>query len=72
MILAIVGMGNSLGQLREAEVAQSPTVLLASAGVKEGKTVSLPVIYYDQISDLCVDLKDESKKAEAEARRAST
>lgn len=68
-VLAIVGMANSVGQIREVEVAQSPTVLLASAGVDENKTIALPVTYFDQISDVCVDLYDPKTKEDATARQ---
>lgn len=68
-VLAIVGLGNSVSEIRTAEVAQSPDVILASAGAKENHTIALPVIYYDQISDPCVDLYDSSQRAALKERQ---
>lgn len=69
MVLAIVGLGNSVAEIRKVEVAQSPTTLLANAGVKEDTVVKLPVMYYDQISDVCVDLYDETVRDELYERQ---
>ena len=68
-VLAIVGMANSVGQIREVEVAQSPTALLASAGVDENKTIALPVTYFDQVSDVCIDLYDSKSKEDVAVRQ---
>ncbi len=68
-LAAIVGLGNSIAEIRAAEMAQSPSVLLASAGAREDKIILLPVTYYDQISDTCTDIYDEETKAETNERQ---
>lgn len=42
--------------------------VLASANVSDETNVSVPVLYYSQIADECVDLYDFSRKAELDAR----
>ena len=69
MLVGIVALGNSVSNIREAEVAHSPAKLLADAGAKEDKLIALPVTYYDQISDVCVDLYDANKAAEVAERQ---
>lgn len=61
-VLAVVGLGNSVGEIREAEIAKAPTALLASAGAQENREITLPVTYWDQWSDICVDLYDEKDR----------
>lgn len=69
MIVAILGLGNSVSEIREAERVQTPDALLASAGVEDGNRVNLPVVYYDQRADECVDLYDSSKLSELKKRQ---
>lgn len=69
MMAGIFALGNSVAEIRETEVAHSPSVLLANAGAKEDKLIALPVTYFDQISDVCVDVFDKEKQAEAAARQ---
>lgn len=69
MVTMIIAMGNSVSEIREAEVAHSPAALLANSGAKEDKWIALPVTYYDQISDECVDLYDAEKQTEVAERQ---
>lgn len=39
-------------------MAREPEAILASAGVESGADISLPVAYYDQRSDACVNMYD--------------
>jgi len=57
-MVAIFGMSNTISEIREVSVAKTPDAILASAGVSEEKLVSLPVLYYDQKADECVNLYD--------------
>ncbi len=57
-ILAIFGMSNTVSEISEKAISKTPDAILASAGVTEEKLVSVPVIYYDQKADQCVDLYD--------------
>ena len=58
VIIAIFAMGNSISEIRTAEIAKSPEIILANSGAKENHTIALPVTYYDQVSDECVELYD--------------
>lgn len=68
-ILTVVGMSSSVHQIHENLISKTPDVVLASAGVSEEKGVSLPVAYYDQRADACVNLYDESQKIALEERQ---
>lgn len=67
--LAIAGLGNSVSEIREAEIAKSPNALLAAAGASENHSVALPVTYFDQVADECVDLYDKTARAALKERQ---
>ena len=67
--LAIFGMSNTLTEISEESMVKTPDVILASAGLNNDKLVSVPVIYYDQRSDECVNLYDNSLRKELMARQ---
>ena len=69
MVLAIFGMSNTIADIAEKAISKTPSAILASAGVSEEKLVSVPVLYYDQRSDECVNLYDASKKNELATRQ---
>lgn len=68
-ILAIAGLANTVGKLDDKVISHTPTAILASAGVKEDETISLPVAYFDQKSDPCVNIYDVSKTSELKKRQ---
>ena len=59
-VLMIVGLSNTVAEITDKAVSKTPNAILASAGVSEEKLVSVPVIYYDQQPDKCVNLYDAS------------
>lgn len=69
LMLAVVGMSTTLGQIKTEVIAHTPEAILASAGLDEGKDVFLPVMYYDQKSDDCVNMYDAGSKATLESRQ---
>ena len=64
VILAIFGMSNTISEISEKAISKTPDAILASAGVSEEKLVSVPVMYYDQKADECVNLYEASLKGE--------
>ena len=68
-IVAMFGLGNSIKEIGDAEVAKSADALLASAGVNEDKTIALPVTYFDQKADECVDMYDTNARTELKSRQ---
>ena len=61
--LLIVGMSSTIGSVKEEAISQAPEAILASAGVSEEKEILMPVSYYDQRSDECVNIYDRSQNA---------
>lgn len=59
-IAAIVGLSNTIGEITEKAVSKTPDAILASAGMEEGKVVSVPIVYYDQRMDTCVNMYEFS------------
>ena len=57
-IAALFGLSSTMQEIREVSIAKTPDAILASAGVNEEELVSLPVVYYDQRADNCVNLYD--------------
>ena len=68
-ILAIAGLANTVGKLDDKVISHTPDAILASAGVSEEETISLPVAYYDQKADPCVNIYDTSKASELKKRQ---
>ena len=56
--LLFAGMASTINNVKEVAVSREPAAILASAGVSEDREVLLPVSYYDQRSDECVNLYD--------------
>ena len=69
LIFSIVGLSNTVEEIDEVSIAETPSAILASAGVAEGRPVSVPVLFYDQKEDECVNLYDLSKKDLLEQRQ---
>ena len=62
VVTVVLGLSNTVGEIADKTISKSPDAILASAGVSEEKLVSLPVSYYDQRSDECVNLYDNSMR----------
>ena len=69
LVLMVVGMSKTVEEIGTEAIARTPEAILASAGVSEEKKVSLPVMYYDQRADECVNMYDNSLKAALEGRQ---
>lgn len=69
MMLAVFGLSATVGEIADKAVSKTPDAILASAGVSEDKLISVPVIYYDQRMDECVNLYEVSLKEALEARQ---
>ena len=64
-----VGLGSTIDGMKQEAVSRAPEAILASAGVSEDREVLLPVSYYDQVSDTCVNLYNSEKSDELYARQ---
>lgn len=69
VVLAIVGFSSTMNAIDEIAISKSPTAILANAGLSEEKSVYLPVAYYDQKSDECVNMYDLSAKNDLKGRQ---
>ena len=69
VLIAIFGLSNTIGEIKEVSIAKTPDAILASAGVNEEELVSLPVLYYDQRADECVNIYDASLRDQLHARQ---
>ena len=58
LILMVVGFSNTVSDISGEVISKTPDAILASAGVIDKSEISLPVIYYDQRADECVNLYD--------------
>lgn len=67
--LLIVGMSSTIESVKEEAISKAPEVILASAGVSEEKEILMPVSYYDQRSDECVNIYDVSQSAALNKRQ---
>lgn len=68
-VVTMVALANTLHRISENTVARTPDAILASAGVKEAEVVRLPVMYYDQRMDECVNIYEQSVKDAVEKRQ---
>lgn len=69
MVAAMVGLTNTVHDIAETAISKTPDAILASAGVNEVELVRLPVMYYDQRADECVNIYDLSRKDALEMRQ---
>lgn len=69
VVLSIFSMSNTVKEISDIAVSKTPTAILASAGVQDGRAVSVPVLYYDQKADGCVNMYDLSAKNVLESRQ---
>lgn len=69
IIFTIFGMSNTVAEISEVAISKTPYAILASAGVTEDSVIALPVSYYDQKADECVDIYDAALKTALENRQ---
>lgn len=69
IVVMVCGMSNTVNEVKESAISREPDAILASAGLDEEKLVSLPVLYYDQKADECVNMYEVGNKEAAEARQ---
>ena len=67
--MAIYGLSSTVGEIRELAVAETPEAVLASAGVENAGDVIVPVAYFDQRADECVNMYDDALRAILLARQ---
>ena len=67
--MAIYGLSSTVGEIRELAVAETPEAVLASAGVENAGDVMVPVAYFDQRADECVNMYDDALRAILLARQ---
>lgn len=69
LVLGIIGMSKMVKNIDEVVISKEPEVILASAGVESGADIDLPVTYYDQRQDACVNLYDMKTRKELAERQ---
>ncbi len=69
VFLSIFSLSNTVKEISDIAVSKTPTAILASAGVMDGRAISVPVLYYDQKSDGCVNIYDNTMKNVLESRQ---
>ncbi|MBQ3474053.1 hypothetical protein IJH24_01320 [Candidatus Saccharibacteria bacterium] len=69
IIFTVTQLSGTVTEIMDTAVSRTPDAILASAGIEEGMNVSLPVLYYDQKSDKCVDMYDTSLSNELKKRQ---
>lgn len=58
LFLSIFELSKTVSEISDATIAATPEAVLASAGVEENAEINLPVTYFDQKADECVNLYD--------------
>ena len=58
LILTMVGLSQTVSEFSETAISKTPDAILASAGVVNNSEVALPVLYFDQRADECVNMYD--------------
>ena len=69
MFLMVFGLSQTVEEIEEGVFEKTPEAILASAGVEEGKEISLSVAYYDQRQDECVNMYDVNLKDKLQSRQ---
>lgn len=63
LILTMVGLSQTVSEFSETAISKTPDAILASAGVVNNSEVALPVLYFDQRADECVNMYDVEAKS---------
>lgn len=61
--LLITGFASTIGSIKKEAVSRAPEAILMSAGVSEDREILMPVSYYDQRSDDCVNIYNTAQSA---------
>ena len=69
VILSTFGLSKTIADLDGEVISHTPEAILASAGVTDGVDVDLPVTYFDQRADECVNMYEEEGKDALERRQ---
>ncbi|MBR2641302.1 hypothetical protein IKD49_02500, partial [Candidatus Saccharibacteria bacterium] len=69
VFFCIFSLSNTVKEISEIAISKTPTAILASAGVMEGRKISVPVLYYDQRADECVNIYNNAAKDALERRQ---
>ena len=69
LVLALFGLSKTVANIDKIAVSKEPEAILASAGVSDGMDVDLPVAYFDQRADACVNMYDTSSNDELAKRQ---
>lgn len=69
MGFTMVGLSSSLGNL-STEISKTKTdVILANADIEDDTLVAVPILYFDQKADACVNMYEPELKSALEARQ---
>ena len=63
LIVAIFGLSNAVTEIEDVSVAKTPEAILESVGISDEEKIYLPVVYYDQKADECVNLYDTNSNS---------
>lgn len=69
LFASVFGLSKVVKYISGTSIARTPEVVLANVGVSKNDSVNLPVAYFDQKSDKCVNLYDMSLKQELRSRQ---
>ena len=64
-----VGLSSSLGNLSEEISMTKADVILANADIEDETTVSVPILYFDQVADECVNMYETSLQSALNERQ---
>ena len=67
--VALFNLSQTMGELRTEISRSQADAILASADVENDTVVSVPILYYDQVADECVDLYDAGMASALNARQ---
>lgn len=69
LFLVIFGLARTVTEIEEVVSSETPEAILASAGIDDGREIALPVAYFDQRADECVNLYEVSLKERLYSRQ---
>ena len=69
IFLSILGLSKSVSDISEEAISRTPEAILASKGLDEEASISLPVAYFDQRADECVNLYDTAVSSKLYSRQ---
>ena len=69
VIGTMVGLSNTVGELSVEMNRNQVDAILANADVTDESSVTIPILYYDQVMDECVDLYNPALNSLVEARQ---